>query len=438
MRIVMLSGGSGIGLWPLSNEIRSKQFIKIFRTQTGEYESMLQRVYRQIKGIYPEAEILIATSSAQAAIIRNQLGESVDISIEPMRSNTFPAMVLASVYIRDLLNGDEEEPIVFCPVDCWVEDGFFETFSKLEEIVRDNKTELALVGTPALHPSENYGYVIPEEKVENTKADKFIEKPDSAFAKELIDKGALWNCGVYCCKIAYLVKKAHAYFDFKDYYSLYQDYNGLPAKSFDREVSEKESGIAVICYDGTWNDLGTWDTLAETTDNAAFGEVQTDQLTEDTYILNELGIPMLVMGTKDLIVTAASDGILVADKNRVSEIKPLIGSAERMIRYAEKSWGNFRIIDVGDGSITAKVQVRSGMRMSYHSHKHRDEMWVIVSGKGRTIVDGMEQIVKPGDVVTMQAGCRHTIIADSEIELIEVQMGKEISVHDKKKYALGS
>ena len=108
----------------------------------------------------------------------------------------------------------------------------------------------------------------------------------------------------------------------------------------------------------------------------------------------------------------------------------------QQIMFAEKSWGSFRVLDVESGSMTIKVILNPGHKMNYHSHKHRDEIWVVISGTGHTVVDGMEQKVSAGDVITMQAGCRHTIFADTELKLIEVQLGKEISVHDKQKFAL--
>ena len=127
---------------------------------------------------------------------------------------------------------------------------------------------------------------------------------------------------------------------------------------------------------------------------------------------------------------------MVSDKIQSSYIKPFVDKIDQQIMFAEKSWGSFRVLDVEDESLTIKVTLNAGHSMNYHSHKNRDEVWVVVSGRGRTIVDGMEQVVHTGEVITMQAGCRHTILADTELKLIEVQLGKEISVHDKRKYPL--
>ena len=104
--------------------------------------------------------------------------------------------------------------------------------------------------------------------------------------------------------------------------------------------------------------------------------------------------------------------------------------------FADKSWGTYKVLDIGKESMTIKVTLKSGENMFYHSHERRDEVWAVISGRGRTIVDGMEQPIKVGDVITMAAGCKHTVIAETELQMIEVQLGKDISVADKHKYEL--
>lgn len=146
--------------------------------------------------------------------------------------------------------------------------------------------------------------------------------------------------------------------------------------------------------------------------------------------------PVLAMGLHDVVISASPEGILVSDKEQSSYIKPFVDKIDQQIMFAEKSWGSFRILDIEEGSLTIKVTLNAGHRMNYHSHRNRDEVWVVISGQGRTVVDEMEQNIKTGDVVTMEAGCRHTVIADTELKLIEVQLGTEISVHDKQKFPL--
>lgn len=360
MNIVLLSGGSGQRLWPLSNDIRSKQFIKIFHKEDGSLESMVQRVYRQIKTIDTDATVTIATSKSQVSAIHNQLGENVGISVEPCRRDTFPAIALAAAYLKDV-----------------------------QEV-----------------------------------------------AKEYIEKGALWNGGVFAFRLGYVLERAHELIDFLDYDDLFCKYETLKKISFDYAVVEHESEIEVMRFAGTWKDLGTWNTLTEAMDSRAVGEALFNENCENVHVVNELDIPILCMGLNDVVISASPEGILVSDKEQSSYIKPFVSTLDHRVMFAEKSWGSFKIIDIDSESITIKVTLNPGHKMNYHSHKNRDEVWVVISGKGKTVVDGMEQSVRVGDVITMAAGCRHTVIAETELKLIEVQLGEDINVHDKQKFEL--
>lgn len=436
MNIILLSGGSGQRLWPLSNDIRSKQFIKIFHTESGELESMVQRVYRQIKTVDKGANVTIATSKSQVSSINNQLGEEVGISVEPCRRDTFPAIALAAAYLKDVKRVGENEAVVVCPVDPYVENDYFEALKELETRAEVSEANLVLMGIEPTYPSEKYGYIIPESNAPVSSVSMFKEKPTQELAAEYIADGALWNGGVFAFRLGYVLKRAHELIDFTDYNDLFTKYDTLTKISFDYAVVEHEKRIEVMRFSGTWKDLGTWNTLTEAMDSNCVGEALFNEACENVHVVNELNVPIICMGLKDVVVSASPEGILVSDKEQSSYIKPLVNTLEQKIMFAEKSWGSFRVLDMEDDSVTIKVTLHPGHRMNYHSHDFRDEVWTVISGEGRTIVDGMEQKVKTGDVVTMAAGCRHTIIADTELQVIEVQLGKEISVHDKHKYEL--
>lgn len=438
MNIVLLSGGSGQRLWPLSNDIRSKQFIKIFHKEDGELESMVQRVYRQIKEVDKGAEVTIATSKSQVSSIHNQLGETVGISIEPCRRDTFPAIALAAAYLKDVKGIGENESVVVCPVDPYVENDYFEALKELGNLAAKSEANLVLMGIEPTYPSEKYGYIIPTDSQNVSRVSMFKEKPTVELAQEYIAKGALWNGGVFAFRLGYVLKRAHELIDFTDYNDLFAKYDTLTKISFDYAVVEHEELIEVMRFRGMWKDIGTWNTLTEAMDSNAVGEALFNETCENVHVVNELDVPIICMGLKDTVVSASPDGILVSDKEQSSYIKPLVNTLEQKIMFAEKSWGSFRVLDMEEESVTIKVTLQPGHQMNYHSHEHRDEIWNIISGEGRTIVDGMEQKVSAGDVVTMAAGCRHTIIADTLLQVIEVQLGKEISVHDKRKYELES
>jgi mannose-1-phosphate guanylyltransferase len=436
MNIVLLSGGSGKRLWPLSNDIRSKQFIKFFKKEDNTYESMVQRVYRQIKKIDSNATVTIATSKTQVSAIHNQLGEDVGISVEPCRRDTFPAIALAAAYLHDVKKIPLDESVIVCPVDPYVEDDYFEALKNLGEQARKGEANLVLMGIEPTYPSEKYGYIIPKDNEAVSLVDTFKEKPTQEVAKEYISKGALWNGGVFAFKLKYLIDKSHELIDYTDYNDLFDKYETLTKISFDYAVVEKEDKIQVMRFRGQWKDLGTWNTLTEAMEENTVGEGVSNDKCENVHIINELSMPVLAMGLHDVVIAASPEGILVSDKEQSSYIKPYVDKFDQQVMFAEKSWGSFRVLDVEEESLTIRVTLNAGHQMNYHSHKNRDEVWTIIAGKGRTIVDGMEQEVHAGDVVTMQAGCRHTIIADTELKLIEVQLGREINVHDKQKFSL--
>ena len=436
MNIVLLSGGSGKRLWPLSNDIRSKQFIKIFKTADGGYESMVQRVYRQIKTVDADATVTIATSKTQVSAIHNQLGEKVGISVEPCRRDTFPAIALATAYLTDVQGVSPEETVVVCPVDPYVEDDYFRALKALGEQAAKGEANLVLMGIEPTYPSEKYGYIIPADAGAVSMVSTFKEKPDAATAKRYIEQGALWNGGVFAYKLKYVLGKAHELIDFTDYQDLFEKYDTLTKISFDYAVVEKEPAIQVMRFAGEWKDLGTWNTLTEAMGEHIVGDGIMNDNCSNVHIVNELDVPVLAMGLRDVVISASPEGILVSDKEQSSYIKPFVYKINQQIMFAEKSWGSFRVLDVEEESLTIKVTLNPGHSMNYHSHKNRNEVWVVISGTGRTIVDGMEQKVHAGDVITMQAGCRHTVFADDELQLIEVQLGREIIVHDKQKYPL--
>ena len=441
MNIVLLSGGSGRRLWPLSNDIRSKQFIKIFRKPgtdgaEEEHESMVQRVYRQIREADPAANLTVATSKSQVSAIHNQLGEEVGISVEPCRRDTFPAIALATAYLTDVRGISPDDAVVVCPVDPYVDDGYFAAVKELWELARKGTANLVLMGIDPTYPSEKYGYIMPTSAEHLSKVSEFKEKPDAVTAQKYIDQGGLWNAGVFAYKLSYVLERAHELIDFTDYDDLFSKYETLRKISFDYAVVEHEQDIAVLRYHGMWKDLGTWNTLTEAMEEDAVGDVRMNDTCDNVHVINELEVPILAMGLKNVVISASPQGILVSDKEQSSYIKPYVDEIEDRVMFAEKSWGSFRVLDVEDESLTIKVTLNPGHKMNYPSHDRRDEVWTVISGKGRTIVDGMEQPVSAGDVITMAAGCRHTVIADTELQLIEVQLGKEISVHDKHKYEL--
>ena len=429
MNIVLLSGGSGTRLWPLSNEVRSKQFLKIFRNADGSRESMVQRMYRMIKSIDPDATITIATSQNQVPQIRYQLGDNVGISVEPCRRDTFPAIALACAYLG--ANGvREDEPVVVCPVDPYVNEDYFECLKRLSE--EAGKSSLTLMGIEPDCPSEKYGYIIPESVDEIAKVKEFKEKPDRATAEQYISQGALWNGGIFAFRLGYVLRIARDEFGTDEYEKLYAGYADLTKISFDYAVVEKESDIRVIRFKGQWNDLGTWNALSEAITEPVGGNA-TAPLCENTHVINELSIPVVALGIKNAVVVATADGILVSDKDTSDQLKKYVETQRPM--YEHREWGEYKVLNYnlhndGNNSLVKELIISPGKHISYQRHKKRTEMWTFTEGDGELIIDGTVTKVTRGDTVVIRPGVKHAIKALSELHIIEVQIGDELTEED--------
>lgn len=434
MNIVLLSGGSGKRLWPLSNDVRSKQFIKLFKTENNDYLSMVQRVYNQICTVDKDANVTIATSKTQVSSIHNQLGKQVGVCVEPCRRDTFPAIALATAYLHHMKGVSRDEAVIVCPVDPYVNLDYFQAVKRLGELAEAGDANLTLMGIEPTYPSEKYGYIMPTDKNDISKVDSFKEKPDTEKAKEYISQGALWNAGVFAYKLGYMLDKAHELIDFDDYQDLFDKYDTLTKISFDYAVVEKEDNIQVMRFAGQWKDLGTWNTFAEAMEDATIGKVIMNDSCQDVNVINELDIPVLCMGLKNVVVSASAQGILISDKEETDYIKPFVDNMNEDIMFADKSWGSYRVISKGEDSLTIKLSIKAGACLSYHSHNNRDEIWNIVSGQGQVTVDDDSYEVGKGDVVSIKSGSKHMLKADSNMEIIEVQLGKEINVNDKCKF----
>ncbi|MDT2047773.1 sugar phosphate nucleotidyltransferase [Priestia flexa] len=438
MKLVLLSGGSGKRLWPLSNDTRSKQFLKVLESKEGQNESMVQRVWRQIEAVGLGKSTVIATSKMQRDMIHSQVGTDIPLIIEPERRDTFPAIALAAAYLHSEEKVSEDEVVVVLPVDPYVNDAFFERVKELEAVLQSSDADLALMGVKPTYPSSKYGYIVPRGQVnadEHFTVERFTEKPSEEAAEELINLHALWNCGVFAFKLDYLLeilKEKELSLEFNDLEKSYQD---LPKISFDYEVVENAKHIVALPYEGYWKDLGTWNTLTEEMATVQIGKGILTEDSTNTHLVNELDIPVTVVGVKDVIVAASPDGILVSDKASSPKIKELIADYNNPPMYEERTWGWSRVLDYAKYDenhemVTKRICILEGKNSSYHYHSLRDEVWTIVRGEGELALDDSITRVKAGDIIHLPAGKKHGIRAINELEFIEVQTGSGISDKD--------
>ena len=432
MQIVLLSGGAGKRLWPLSNDLYSKQFLRLLKREDGTRESMIQRICRQVQNVAPDVAITVATAQDQTSLIRRQLGPGVNISIEPCRRDTFPAIALVSAYLHEMRGVPLDEAVAICPADPYVDEDYFHAVLQLlQEAEREDAVNLVLMGIEPTYPSEKYGYIMPTSQEKQSLVQSFKEKPNKKTAEEYIEQGALWNSGVFVFKLGYALDKAREMLSYTDYENLFNRYEELPKISFDYAVVEQESSTAVQRYSGTWLDIGTWNTLAEVMPKHTIGRATLDEICENVHVVNTLPMPILCMGLKDVVVAASPEGIFVSDKERSSAMKPYAERLHTPVMYTEKSWGEFQIVDAETASLTIKITLSPGRALTYHLHERRDETWTVIEGRGWVKLDGNEFAVAEGQTVRIPRGSFHTIRAETLLKVMEIQMGEDIDAEDK-------
>lgn len=443
MNIILLSGGSGTRLWPLSNDARSKQFLKLLPTNEQDVkESMIQRVVRQLKEAGIDAPLTVATGAGQHDSVTAQLGEEADVVVEPMRRDTFPAICLACEYLSKVKGCQDDEVVVVMPCDPFTEDGYFKAIKRMGTGVTDNAADLIVMGITPTYPSAKYGYILPSHDMTTggiVRIERFVEKPSVADAEKLIDAGALWNGGVFAFRLGFVREIGRKYVDAATYEETVRKFDQYPKISFDYEVAEKAKSVGMVRFTGTWKDLGTWNTLTDELETKEYGNVVTDGTSENTHVFNELGLPLLCLGTKDLVIAASPDGILVSEKRKSENIKQLAEKLKRRPMYEERRWGTYVVIDFvefddGFSALTKRLTLNPGCAISYQRHTHRDEIWTFIDGDGEIVIDGERRAIGRGDTVVIKKGQMHTLRANSLLTFIEVQTGHQLVEEDIERF----
>ncbi len=423
MRMILLCGGGGKRLWPISNNVHSKQFIQVFDDGNGGFQSMLERVIREIRMINPDQQVTIASGRVQTEEVRSQLGYDVSMTEEPSRRNTFPAISLAASYLKDHDRVDPSEPVVIFSVDSYADHSFYEKLFTLAEIVESGRANLVLMGIEPNEPSDKYGYIIPSGKEEISDVLEFHEKPDPETAKKYIQEDhALWNAGVFACRLNYLLNRAERVFGSCSYSYLVAHYPELKQISFDYAVVEKESSRAVVRYNGTWADAGTWESIADLMNNESSGQVVEDDGCENTYIVNHLDFPILAIGVKNMIVAAGRDGILLCDKKDITKLKSMVDQVWLEPRVIGKRYGGKEVLYRTESSETSLLRVKAGSSVTIKTD--------LGIRKTLTVLHGAGEALKPGKIFTIQDGERWQINAETDLELIETMIEFEIETED--------
>lgn len=439
LRIVLLCGGSGKRLWPLSNEIRSKVFLKLLKSTNGVRESMIERICRQLDEVGLLSSTCIVTHLSQVEITRTYVGEHIPIISEPYKRGTYAAIALAVTYLHERMLVDSDETICILPVDTYADSAFFQLLHRFPEILSRSKADLALLGTNPTMPSDQFGYIVPVLPIENEEFSfigHFIEKPNEKAASKLIEQNALWNCGVFAFPLKYML----AYLKDKAEPALVEswlaNYEQLANTSYDHEVVEHSQNAVVIRYEGLWQDVGTWKALTPHCEQNVFGPGRISDDSVNTHLINELPYPIEVIGVSDLVVAANSDGILIANKEKAHLIKERLAQVTQIPMHVEKRWGSYQILrywkndENGTEGMLKLVKLTSGEMTSYHLHKNRQESLTILSGIAELLMEDKLYRLIAGDVMLIPADIKHGIKAVTQLEFMEVLLGKELPQED--------
>lgn len=441
IHFVLLSGGSGTRLWPLSNKSRSKQFLKVLRDESDHHVSMVQRVYSQIKKVDAAFDITIATSESQQQSLMDQLGENnlYTIVLEPERRDTAAAIMLACANIEYNQGANSDDTVIVLPIDSFADQDFYNSSIMLDKMIQKGVCNIALLGAKPLYPSAKYGYIVPEHSVSCSKyslVSEFCEKPSETEAANLIKRGALWNCGVFAFKLSYISQITKRYVASENFNNLIASYSNFPKISFDYEVVEKESKIAVTSYSGYWKDLGTWNTLSDEMADEIAGKAIVDQKTcRNVHVINETNLPIVVAGLEDSIVVATPDGILVSSKSASVGIKNAVNLvAELRPMYERRRWGEYRVLDAGSSStiktLVKELIIKPDHQLSYQRHFGRTENWTVTSGSGEVVLNDEVIAVHSGSMIEIPKGTMHSVRAFDELHIIEVQFGDVLEESD--------
>ncbi len=436
MYYALLSGGSGKRLWPLSNDARPKQYLKLVNREMNSMErcSMLQRVWEQLETVGIAKDTVIVAGQEQKELIFSQV-KNVRIVEEPARRDTFAAVLLTCAYLYSKAGAALEDYVTIMPVDPYTEGSYFETIKKLEAVMKASGAEIGLMGVTPTYPATKYGYILPGKQMEEYyEVHGFSEKPNEERAEALLAQGALWNCGVFCVRLGDMLERAKAYGVPTDYEGMYASYEQLPKISFDYEVAEKARHIAMVKFTGYWKDLGTWDAFSEQMSTDTIGNVVLHESCKNTQVINELNAPIVVMGASNLVVAATQDGILVTDKNEAANVKEAANQILSRPMFEERRWGTLETLDDtetdGISTLTRKIKIYDGMTSSYHFHKERDEIWTVLNGTGELILEGNKIALSPGKAVCIRKNQRHAVKAFRDFEYIEIHVGTKVGNED--------
>lgn len=446
---VILAGGSGSRLWPLSRELYPKQLLNLYAEK-----SLLQSTFERLNKFIPAENIISVTNTKHQANVKMQLGELSKNSIilaEPLSKNTAPAIALSVKYIME--NNDDDETVLVVPSDLLIEDNenFMLTVQKAQEFV--DRGYIVTFGIKPSYPETGFGYI----HCENNIVTSFVEKPDEDTAQRYIqDNNYYWNSGIfmfkasvminefeqYCPEISSIIKKINC----SDKSISFTEFEKMPCISIDYAVMEKSKNIAMIELMSDWKDLGSWNSIYEVSpkdenNNVFVGHVL-DKGSKNSFVYSSSKL-VATIGLEDTVVIETEDAILACKKDKTQEVKQIYETlkqqhddTQKVHKTVYRPWGFYTVIAEGKGFITKIIHVNPGQQLSVQSHNHRSEHWVVLTGMAKVVLEGKDHILSPGHSIDIAVQAIHSLQNPfkEDLEIIEIQKGDILSEDDIIRY----
>jgi len=457
MYAIILAGGSGSRLWPLSRELYPKQLLNL-----NSDKSLLQSTFVRLKHFMPAENIISITNIKHASNVKSQLENlagDVNVLSEPLGKNTAPAIALATKFIQQK-NTSDDPVILVVPSDHLIENNeeFMNTVKKGEKLAQEGY--IVTFGIEPNYPETGYGYIniLDEKLLDGFKVKEFVEKPDAITAQKYIDaKTYFWNSGIFMFKASVMVEEFKklspeiysqmSEFDFstsdKIEYNLFEK---MPSISIDYAIMEKSDKIALVKMQSDWNDLGSWQSLYDMSkkdqhNNVMIGHVL-DEGSKNSFVYSSSKL-VATIGLEDIVLVETDDAILACKKDKTQDVKKIYDilkqqndSTHLIHKTVYRPWGFYTVLAQSKGFLTKLIHVNEGQKLSVQSHNHRSEHWVVLSGLAKVVLEGKEYILSAGNSIDIPLKAVHSLQNpyEGDLEIIEVQLGELLIEDDIVRY----
>ena len=453
---LILAGGSGSRLWPLSRELYPKQLLNIQNSQ-----SLLQSTFIRLKEYINPKNIISMTGVKHLSNVKYQLSaiaENPIVLSEPISKNTAPAIILGCKYISEI--SKEDSVILVVPSDHSIKDtkSFIETVKEAEKIAEQGY--IVTFGIKPSYAETGYGYInTTNTRIENGyKVNKFVEKPDEVTAERYIKEGNYyWNGGIFMFKASVLLEQASKYapdiyknlknFDFTKSSEIpYIEFDKMPSISIDYAVMEKSDKIALVELKSDWNDLGSWKSIYDVSKKDENGNVKIghvlDEGSKNSFVYSQSKL-VATIGLEDIILVETEDAVLACKADKSQDVKKIFDTLKKQNDTTHKvhktvyrPWGYYTVLGEGKGFLTKMIHVNPAQKLSVQSHNHRSEHWVVLEGKAKVILEGKELILSPGHSIDIPVKAIHSLQNpyEEDLKIVEVQKGDLLIEEDIIRY----